>query len=139
MEAKYKCKRCGKIVSIKVPNCPECSSCDGYDVIPNYFTWIQRAKSNIGLMSKKDRKQFKSSDDVNDWAHREYVRHFGEPVKPIPHLKTIDLQSLATVELGGYFTYRHGTMFCKGIRISEAMMVPVGLKCESIESARNQP
>ena len=31
MTTKYKCKRCGKVVAIKLPNCPECSSCDGYD------------------------------------------------------------------------------------------------------------
>ena len=33
MTTKYKCKRCGKVVAIKIPNCPECSSCDGYDEV----------------------------------------------------------------------------------------------------------
>ena len=139
MKTKYKCKRCGKVVAIKLPNCPECSSCDGYDEIPDYFTWIQGAKSNLGLMSQEDRKQFKSSDDVNEWAHKEYVRHFGEPTqKPIPHLKYV-CDELGTVEVGGYFTYTRCEMFQKGIRISEGMMVPVGLKCKTIEAARKQP
>ena len=31
MSTKYKCKRCGNIAAIKMPNCPECSSCDGYE------------------------------------------------------------------------------------------------------------
>ena len=30
MKTQYKCKRCGKIVAVKVPNCPECTSSDGY-------------------------------------------------------------------------------------------------------------
>ena len=30
---KYKCKRCGNVVAIKVPNCPVCSSSDGYEPI----------------------------------------------------------------------------------------------------------
>ena len=33
MKIKYKCKRCGKAIAIKVPNCPECSSSDGFDII----------------------------------------------------------------------------------------------------------
>jgi len=46
---------------------------------PNYFAWVSIAKQNLGLMSKKDRKQFKSKDDVDKWAHDAYVKHFGEP------------------------------------------------------------
>ena len=91
METKYKCKRCGKVVAIKLPNCPKCSSCDGYDEIP----------------------------------------------EPIPHLKYV-CDELGTVEVGGYFTYTRCEMFQKGIRISEGMMVPVGLKCKTIEAARKQ-
>ena len=48
---------------------------------PDYFTWVQGAKSNLGLMSKKDRKCFSSKDAVERWAHNEYVRHFGQPCK----------------------------------------------------------
>jgi hypothetical protein len=29
-EGGYKCKRCGRVVAIKVPNCPQCSSSDGW-------------------------------------------------------------------------------------------------------------
>jgi len=38
MQAKYKCKRCGKVVAIKLPNCPECSSCEGYDEVKGLET-----------------------------------------------------------------------------------------------------
>jgi len=30
---KYKCKRCHSVVIAKLPNCPECSSSDGYEVV----------------------------------------------------------------------------------------------------------
>ena len=93
MESKYKCNRCGKVVSVKVPNCPECSSCDGFDEIKT---------------------------------------------EPIPHFEILDEKALEIVEIGGYFTYTRGKMFRKGIRISHAMMVPVGLQCETLEGARNQ-
>ena len=46
---------------------------------PNYFDWISGAKQNLCLLSKKDMKQFKSKDDIEKWAHNEYVRHYGEP------------------------------------------------------------
>jgi len=35
---KYRCKRCHKQVAIKVPNCPECSSSDGYDELKLYWS-----------------------------------------------------------------------------------------------------
>ena len=35
---KYICKRCHKTVAIKLPNCPECSSSDGYDKIKLYYS-----------------------------------------------------------------------------------------------------
>ena len=29
-KTKYECKRCGHVLLIKIPNCPNCSSSDGY-------------------------------------------------------------------------------------------------------------
>lgn len=33
MKKKFECKRCKKTLIIKLPNCPHCSSCDGYKKI----------------------------------------------------------------------------------------------------------
>ena len=53
------------------------------------------------------------------------------------NLKMSDLNKLCT---GEHFTYldHHTGLYKKGVKVSAGYMVPIGLLCNTIESARKQ-
>ncbi len=66
----------------------------------------------------------------------------------VPHVKGINNENIMSmfeeyrVGVGDYFTYETHVngivVFKKGLRISPAMMIPIGLPCMELENARLQ-
>lgn len=52
METKYRCKRCHNIIAIKTPNCPECTSSDGYISINAAATYEDNKPRHIAKQRK---------------------------------------------------------------------------------------
>lgn len=48
---------------------------------PDYLNWVGNAKSGLSLLKRRQRAWLNGmdKDDIDKWAHDEYVRHFGDP------------------------------------------------------------
>ena len=52
---------------------------------PNYLNWVGNAKQGLSLLRTKKQRAWMvgmNREDIDKWAHDEYVRHFGEPCGP---------------------------------------------------------
>ena len=57
----------------------------------------------------------------------------------LKHFSNLTNDSLLSLKVGEYFTYKDDWAFRKGLKVSHKYMVPIGLFCNSIEAAKHIP